>query len=109
VFYDYDEIEYMTDCNFRNLSQPGSMDDDYAGEVISYVDKRDMFPEQWKPFLTGDPRIKAALLKYHADLFEPGFWQRRKERIAAGHLEDVFPYPPEHRFRRRYASQFESE
>ena len=106
VFYDYDEIEYMTDCNFRNMPQPGSMDDDYGGEIVSYVDRRDMFPEQWKPFLTGDPRIKAALLRHHADLFEPGFWQQRKERIVAGHLEDVFPYPPERRFRRRYTAEF---
>ncbi len=108
VFYDYDEIEYMTDCNFRNMPAPSSMDDDYGGEITTYVDKRDMFPEQWRPFLTGDPRIRAALLKHHADLFEPGFWQQRKERILAGHLEDVFPYPPERRFRRRYPSHFES-
>ena len=98
VFYDYDEIEYMTDCNFRKMPQPGSMDDDYGGEVVSFVDKRDMFPEQWRPFLTGDPRIRAALLKHHADLFEPGFWQQRKERIQRGIMEDVFPYPAALRF-----------
>jgi isocitrate dehydrogenase kinase/phosphatase len=109
VFYDYDEIEYMTDCNFRTLPPPSSLDDDYGGEITSYVDKRDMFPEQWRPFLTGDPRIRAALLKYHADLFDPAFWQRRKERIVAGHLEDVFPYPPERRFRRRHAAEFAKE
>jgi isocitrate dehydrogenase kinase/phosphatase len=109
VFYDYDEIEYMTDCNFRTLPAPGSMDDDYGGEITSYVDRRDMFPEQWRPFLTGDPRIRAALLKYHADLFDPAFWQRRKERIVAGHLEDVFPYPGERRFSRRFASEFSKE
>jgi isocitrate dehydrogenase kinase/phosphatase len=74
------------------------MDDDYGGEVVSFVDKRDMFPEQWRPFLTGDPRIRAALLKHHADLFEPGFWQQRKERIQRGIMEDVFPYPAALRF-----------
>jgi isocitrate dehydrogenase kinase/phosphatase len=58
--------------------------------------------------LTGDLRIRAALLKHHPDLFDPAFWQRRKERIQGGHLEDVFPYPPERRFRRRYASEFHS-
>jgi isocitrate dehydrogenase kinase/phosphatase len=98
VFYDYDEIEYMTDCNFRKMPQPLSMDDDYGGEIMSFVDKRDMFPEQWRPFLTGDPRIRAALLKHHADLFEPGFWQQRKERIQRGIMEDVFPYPAALRF-----------
>jgi isocitrate dehydrogenase kinase/phosphatase len=108
VFYDYDEIEYMTDCSFRNMPAPGSMDDDYGGEIVSYVDRRDMFPEQWRPFLTGDTRIREALLRHHADLFDPGFWRQRKERIQAGHLEDVFPYPPERRFRQRYLSEFRS-
>jgi isocitrate dehydrogenase kinase/phosphatase len=61
-----------------------------------------VFPEQWRPFLLGDPRIKAALLKHHADLFTPEFWQQRKERIQAGHLDDVFPYPEENRFLNRY-------
>jgi isocitrate dehydrogenase kinase/phosphatase len=98
VFYDYDEIEYMTDCTFRRLPQPSSMDDEYGGEITSFVDKRDMFPEQWRPFLTGDPRIRAALVKYHADLFEPAFWLQRKERIQRGVLEDVFPYPAGERF-----------
>jgi len=50
------------------------------------------------PFLLGDPRIRAALMKYHADLFTAEFWQARKERIQHGQLEDVFPY------RRRSAS-----
>jgi isocitrate dehydrogenase kinase/phosphatase len=103
VFYDYDEIEYMTDCNFRYMPQPGSADEDWDSEMTSFVDKRDMFPEQWRPFLTGDPRIRAALLKHHADLFDPDFWRSRKERIQRGILEDVYPYPPERRFTIRYA------
>ena len=105
VFYDYDEIEYMTDCNFRVMPAAGSMDDDYGGEVMSYVDKRDMFPQQWAPFLTGDPRIKAALIKHHADLFDPRFWQDRKERIQAGQMMDVFPYPPQQRFDVRFGAR----
>jgi isocitrate dehydrogenase kinase/phosphatase len=108
VFYDYDEIEYMTDCNFRVV--PKTLDDDdMGGEVHYLVDKRDMFPEQWGPFLLGDDRIRAAFMKYHADLLTPDFWNARKQRIQAGHLEDVFPYPIERRFRRRYAPQSNTE
>jgi isocitrate dehydrogenase kinase/phosphatase len=68
-----------------------------------------MFPEQWGPFLLGDDRIRAAFMKYHADLLTPAFWNARKTRIQAGHLEDVFPYPTERRFRRRYAPQSNTE
>jgi isocitrate dehydrogenase kinase/phosphatase len=105
VFYDYDEIEYMTDCTFRSVPKALHDDDDMDGEVHYLVDKRDMFPEQWGPFLLGDDRIRAAFMKYHADLLTPEFWNARKARIQAGHLEDVFPYPTERRFRRRYAPQ----
>jgi isocitrate dehydrogenase kinase/phosphatase len=105
VFYDYDEIEYMTDCTFRPVPKSLHDDDDMDGEVHYLVDKRDMFPEQWGPFLLGDDRIRAAFMKYHADLLTPEFWNARKTRIQAGHLEDVFPYPTERRFRRRYAPQ----
>jgi isocitrate dehydrogenase kinase/phosphatase len=105
VFYDYDEIEYMTDCSFRTVPQPANDDEEMAAEVWYRVDKRDMFPEQWGPFLLGDDRIRAAFTRYHADLLTPGFWNARRTRILAGHLENVFPYPQERRFNRRYGSQ----
>jgi isocitrate dehydrogenase kinase/phosphatase len=104
VFYDYDEIEYMTDCNFRQIPQSAHEDDELSGEPWYRVEKGDVFPENWGPFLLGDPRIRAALMKHHADLFTPGFWQARKERILRGQLEDVFPYPPEKRFENRFAA-----
>jgi isocitrate dehydrogenase kinase/phosphatase len=105
VFYDYDEIEYMTDCNFRQVPQARNEDDELSAEAWYRVEKRDMFPEQWGVFLLGDDRIRAAFLKHHADLLTPDFWNARKRRIQAGHLEDVFPYPPERRFGRRYGSE----
>jgi isocitrate dehydrogenase kinase/phosphatase len=93
VFYDYDEIEYMTDCNFRHIPAPRNEEDELSGETWYHVGRNDVFPEQFGPFLLGDPRIRGAFLRHHADLLTPQFWQLRKERILAGHLEDVFPYP----------------
>jgi isocitrate dehydrogenase kinase/phosphatase len=108
VFYDYDEIEYMTDCNFRTVPTSQYDDDEMSAEAWYRVDKRDMFPEKWGTFLLGDDRIRAAFLKHHADLLTPAFWNARKQRIQDGHLEDVFPYPPGRRFRRRFAAEFRS-
>jgi isocitrate dehydrogenase kinase/phosphatase len=105
VFYDYDEIEYMTDCTFREVPKTPYDDEEMAAEVWYRVDKRDMFPQQWGPFLLGDDRIRAGFLKYHADLLTPAFWNARKQRILAGQLENVFPYPPERRFNRRYRAK----
>jgi isocitrate dehydrogenase kinase/phosphatase len=35
-------------------------------------------------------------LRAHADLYQPGFWRRTQQRIAAGEVLEVLPYvPPE--------------
>ncbi len=104
VFYDYDEIEYMTDCNFRKVPPPPDEQAELWDEPWYRIDKGDVFPENWTAFLLGNPRIRAAMLKYHADLFTAEFWNRIKQRILAGHLEDVFPYPVERRFVARFGA-----
>lgn len=102
VFYDYDEIEYMVDCNFRRIPRAPNEEAELSADPWYPVGPRDVFPEQFGPFLLGDARIRAAFMKYHADLLTPEFWQRRKERILQGVLEDIFPYPQERRFVNRY-------
>ena len=94
----------MTDCNFRRIPQARHDEDEMSGEVWYSVDRLDVFPEQFGPFLLGDPRIRAAMLRHHADLFTYAFWQARKERIQAGLMEDVFAYPQEVRFERRFSA-----
>lgn len=98
VFYDYDEIEYITDCNFRAIPAPRNEEDEMSAEPWYPVAKNDVFPEQFGTFLLGNPKVRKYFLKYHADLLTPEFWQARKERIMQGYVEDVFPYPQELRF-----------
>jgi isocitrate dehydrogenase kinase/phosphatase len=104
VFYDYDEIEYMLDCRFRRIPPAPNEEAELSGEPWYSVAPGDVFPEQFAPFLLGDPRIRAALLRQHADLLTPEFWQVRQDRIRAGIMEDVFPYPLERRFVNRAAA-----
>ncbi|KQM68508.1 bifunctional isocitrate dehydrogenase kinase/phosphatase [Xylophilus sp. Leaf220] len=98
VFYDYDEIEYVTDCRFRRVPAPRNEEDETSGEVWYPVGPRDVFPETFGPFLLGHPAVREAFLRHHADLLDTAFWQQHKERIAAGHVYDVFPYGQEARF-----------
>jgi len=98
VFYDYDEIEYMTTCNFRRLPQPRNEEDEMSGEPWYSVGVHDVFPEEWKTFLLGDPAIRKTLLDLHPEIFNSEYWQAQKERIEQGHFEDVFPYPERVRF-----------
>ncbi|MBK7000707.1 MAG: bifunctional isocitrate dehydrogenase kinase/phosphatase [Rhodoferax sp.] len=99
VFYDYDEIEYLTDCNFRRVPAPRNEEDEMSGEVWYSVGPHDVFPETFGPFLLGNPAVRAVFMKHHADLLDIAFWQGHKDRILAGYVHDVFPYDKEKRFR----------
>ncbi len=98
VFYDYDEIEYVTDCNFRRVPAPRHEEDEMSGEIWYSVGPKDVFPETFGPFLLGNPVVREVFMAHHADLLDAAFWQTHKERIAAGHVHDVFPYEPSKRF-----------
>jgi isocitrate dehydrogenase kinase/phosphatase len=98
VFYDYDEIEYLTDCNFRRVPQAHNEEDELSGEVWYPVGPKDVFPETFGPFLLGNPTIREVFMKHHADLLEEQFWNLHKQRIQAGHVHDVFPYDTSKRF-----------
>ena len=98
VFYDYDEIEYLTDCKFRKVPAPRNEEDEMSGEVWYSVGPRDVFPETFGPFLLGHPGVREPFMRHHADLLDPAFWQEHQARIRAGHVHDVFPYEAHKRF-----------
>jgi isocitrate dehydrogenase kinase/phosphatase len=100
VFYDYDEIEYMTDCVFRRIPPPRTPEDEMSAEPYWSVGPNDVYPEQFSSFLVTGHKARQAFLEYHADLMDPAFWTGKQERIRAGLQEDVYPYPQEIRFRR---------
>ncbi|HEU4853253.1 MAG TPA: bifunctional isocitrate dehydrogenase kinase/phosphatase [Telluria sp.] len=99
VFYDYDEIEYLTDCVFREIPQAQNEEDEMSAEPWYPVGRHDVFPAQFGTFLLGNPRIRAYFMKHNAELLTAQWWQSHKERIAGGVVEDVFPYPQQVRFR----------
>jgi isocitrate dehydrogenase kinase/phosphatase len=98
VFYDYDEIEYITDCVFRDIPQARNEEDEMSAEPWYPIGRHDVFPEQFERFLLGNEKIRRCFLKYHAELLTRDYWQSHKERIMDGVVEDVFPYPQQIRF-----------
>ncbi len=98
VFYDYDEIEYMTDMNFRRIPPAPYPEMEMSGEPWYSAGPRDVFPEEFATFLLGAPRVRKAFLKHHRDLLSPDFWQTAQASIQKGVVEDFFPYPKELRF-----------
>jgi len=101
VFYDYDEIEYMTDCNFRKIPPAPDFETEMSGEVWYPVAKNDVFPEEFATFLLASPQIRKIFMKHHKDLLSAKFWQEAQHKIREGHVEDFFPYPQELRFSHR--------
>ncbi len=98
VFYDYDEIEYMTDCSFRRIPPAPDFETEMSGEIWYAVGKNDVFPEEFSTFLLASPILRKIFHKHHADLLSPKFWQDSQQKIRDGHVEDFFPYPQELRF-----------
>ena len=105
VFYDYDEIDYITDCKFRKVPTPRCEEDEMSGEVWYTVGPHDVFPETFGPFLLGNAVVKEVFMTYHADLLDAAYWQTHKERIQAGYVYDVFPYEQSKRFHPERANE----
>ena len=100
VFYDYDEVSYLSDCNFRRIPPPRYPEDELSGEPWYSVAPNDIFPEEFATFLLSDSRVREAFMMYHGDLLEPDFWWQKQENIKHGVYEHVFPYPETMRFTR---------
>jgi hypothetical protein len=98
VFYDYDEIEYLTECNFSKVPEARNEEDEMSGEVWYKVGPKDVFPETFGPFLLGNPAVREVFMAHHADLLDSAFWQGHKQDILAGYVHDVFPYDAQKRF-----------
>lgn len=82
----------------RMPRKPRTEEEAMSGEVWYTVGPHDVFPETFGPFLLGNPVVREVFLRHHADLLDTVFWQAHKERIAKGHLYDVFPYEQQKRF-----------
>ena len=98
VFYDYDEIELMTDCKFRRIPPAPNFEAEMSGEVWYSVSRLDIFPEEFATFLLVSDKIRDAFMRHHADLFDAAFWQNTQEQIRQGVMQDFFPYPESMRF-----------
>ncbi|MEW8400511.1 MAG: bifunctional isocitrate dehydrogenase kinase/phosphatase [Candidatus Thiodiazotropha sp.] len=100
VFYDYDEICYLSEVNFRRIPPPRSSLDLYRDEPWYSINPNDVFPEEFITFLTTNAKIRKMLVDLHPELFDHSYWRQAQENLAAGIQADVFPYPQRLRFKR---------
>jgi isocitrate dehydrogenase kinase/phosphatase len=99
VFYDYDELCPLTDCNFRHLPQARRHEEEMASEPWYLVAENDVFPEEFASFLALPPDLRSIFMKYHGDLLTPEYWQGIQEQIRTGIMRPIPPYSEAQRLR----------
>ena len=78
VFYDYDEVTSLRECNFRELPAATNDEDEFSAEPWFFVGPNDVFPEQWLPFLGIPPELLDSFKARHGDLLGPHWWRSRQ-------------------------------
>ncbi len=99
VFYDYDEICFLTTCHFRELPQSSHDEDELSDEPWFYVGEQDVFPEEFVRFLGLAGPLRELFLEHHGDLFDVSFWRTTQKAIEAGEFFHIFPYDSSQRRR----------
>ena len=92
VFYDYDEIETVTSCNFREMPETDVAEDEMSADPWFGVGEHDIFPEEFVNFLGIRDDLRRVFDYHHGDLFGVRFWKRVQDRLASGEIMEVFPY-----------------
>jgi isocitrate dehydrogenase kinase/phosphatase len=92
VFYDYDEIVTLTDCNFRNIPQPRTYMEEMADEPWYTVDENDVFPEELSRFLGLSAEHRELFIRFHEDLLTVDFWKAIQTEIGNGIIRHIRPY-----------------
>jgi len=98
VFYDYDEIVYMTECNFRKIPPANGIQDEMSIEPWYSVQENDVFPETFGAFFFPDPQARQLFYRKHRELVTAEYWINTRQTIIEGGQQDVFPYPAKRRF-----------
>ena len=97
VFYDYDELQLLSECQFRDIPPPRTPEDELAAEPWFAVGPGDVFPEELRRFVPFGGAARAALFAHHDALFTTAYWREMQARYAAGEIVDVFPYGSDRR------------
>lgn len=92
VFYDYDEICYLTEVNFRHIPEPMYPEQEMSSEPWYSVGPNDVFPEEFPVFLFADVRLRRMFSQMHGELFDADYWKGLQKQILEGKVIDVYPY-----------------
>lgn len=98
VFYDFDEICPLTDCNFREVPQTQNALEELSRNSYFDIAENDIFPSQFKVFFSANEIAFNYFNNKHSNLFLATFWQGCQQQVHNGYLPDVYPYKQSWRF-----------
>ncbi len=98
VFYDYDEICPLTECNFRKIPEPRTPEQEMAAEPWYSVSPNDVFPEEFRTFLLANPLVRKIFDENHREIFDADYWKGLQQGLLEGKVMDVLPYSAKRRF-----------
>jgi len=98
IFYDYDEIVLLTQCNFRDKPKAETYEQIYAPKPWYDIGPDDIFPEEFRFFMIGREDIREEFDRRHGELYQASWWRNMQEKIKNGEFLHTFPYPNEERF-----------
>ncbi|MBL1142743.1 MAG: bifunctional isocitrate dehydrogenase kinase/phosphatase [Proteobacteria bacterium] len=92
IFYDYDEVALITECNFRDVPEASDYEDEMLAETWYFVAENDIFPEEFIRFLSMNDDLKTEFMKYHKDLLTAEYWRKVQQQHLKGQVSLVVPY-----------------
>ncbi|MEI8668966.1 bifunctional isocitrate dehydrogenase kinase/phosphatase [Pseudoalteromonas sp. B131b] len=98
VFYDFDEICPLTDCNFRDVPHTQNALEELSSNSYFDIAENDIFPSQFKVFFSANDIAFNYFNNEHSNLFLATFWQSCQQQVHNGFLPDVYPYKQSWRF-----------
>ena len=92
VFYDYDEVALLTECNFKRMPQPRYEEELWDDETWMVVRENDVFPEEFEKFMLPAGPYRQLFREHHGDIFDIHFWNKWKAFYQNNGFIDLQPY-----------------
>lgn len=92
IFYDYDEVELLSNCNFRDIPEAQTYEDEMSAEPWFSVRGNDIFPEEFAHYFGFSREQMDVFLEVHGELLTADYWRALQARHRAGEVIEVLPY-----------------
>jgi isocitrate dehydrogenase kinase/phosphatase len=93
VFYDYDEIALIEECNFRRVPEARNPEDEMSSQIWFSTSADDVFPEEFSKFFRFPLDLQSSFDATHRDLATLEYWASLQRQLGQGDPPVFFPYP----------------